>query len=233
MFNSPFSGSIPIYIALVFFILSLALLMGFIYIRVHRLIRRLRRKPFPPVGVVTNTLRLLLILLVVALSAAALFLFAFIQSYTAFTHRELVAMVYCTPVEGGEDQMALWVVTLESPNAGYLTQYRLYGQKWALEGHILKWDDWLNFLGLQTMHKLTRVRGRYLRAEDEVSKAATAYSLVADEEDPRWRWLYEFGARLPFINAVYGNTVYTFPSKTKIFRVYATTSGFMIAEGEK
>jgi hypothetical protein len=134
MFNSPFSGSIPIYIALVFFILSLALLMGFIYIRVHRLIRRLRRKPFPPVGVVTNTLRLLLILLVVALSAAALFLFAFIQSYTAFTHRELVAMVYCTPVEGGEDQMALWVVTLESPNAGYLTQYRLYGQKWALEG---------------------------------------------------------------------------------------------------
>ncbi len=233
MFNPPFSGSIPIYIALGLLIISLALLIGFIYKRVCRLIYRLQRKPVPRVGIVTNTLRLLLILLAVALSAAVLFLFAFIQSYTAFTHRALVAEVYCTPVPGEKDEMTLWLVTFESPPVGYLSQYRLGGHQWAIEGHILKWEEWLNFLGLHTMYKLSRVRGRYLRAEDERSKPATAYSLTMDEEDPRWRWLYEYGARLPFVTAVYGNTVFTFPSETKTFRIYTTTSGFMIEEGEK
>ncbi|MBW2038428.1 MAG: hypothetical protein JRI46_02355 [Deltaproteobacteria bacterium] len=233
MFNPPFSGSIPIYIALGLLIVSLALLIGFIYKRVQRLIRRLRRRPVARVGVVTSTLHLLLILLAIAVAAALLFLFAFIQSYTAFTHRELAATVYCASVPDAKDEAILELVTLESPTVAHLRQYRLHGQQWAIEGHILKWDDWLNFLGLRTMYKLTRVRGRYLRAKDEVNKPATVYSLVANEEDPRWRWMYEYGARLPFVHAVYGNTVFTFPSAAKTFRIYVTTSGFMIEEGEE
>jgi len=233
MLNAPFSGSIPIYIALGLLIVSLALLIGFIYKRVSRLMFRLRRRPVARVGIVTSTLRLLLILLVVAVSAAILFLFAFIQSYTVYTHRALAAKVYCTPVPGEKDEMILWLVTFDSPNVGYLSQYRLGGQQWAIEGHVLQWDKWINFFGLHTMYKLTRVRGRYLRTQDEASKPATAYSLVANEEDPRWHWLYEHGVRLPFVTAVYGNTVFTFPSETKTFRIYVTTSGFMIEEGEK
>jgi hypothetical protein len=232
MLKPPFSGSIPIYIALGFLIMSLAILIGFIYKRVYRLICHLIRKPVARVGIVINTLRLLLILLTVAVSAAILFLFAFIQSYTAFTHRALVAEVYCTPVPGEKDEMTLWLLTFESPPVGYLSQHKLAGHQWAVEGHILKWDEWLNFLGLQTMYKLSRVRGRYLRAEDERSKPATAHSLVANEEDPHWRWLYKYGARLPFVTAVYGNTVFTFPSETKTFRIYITPFGFMIEEGE-
>jgi hypothetical protein len=232
MFNPPFSGSISIYIALGVLVLSLVLFVGFLCRRVYRLIRHLRRKPVGRSGIVASTLRLLLILLMVSLSAATLFLFAFFQSYTAFTDQKLAAMVSCTPVEEANEEMDLWLLIFESPNAGYLSHYRLRGQKWAVEGHILKWDEWLNFLGLRTMHKLTRVRGRYLRAEDEVGKLATVFSLVGDQEDPYWRWLYEAGARLPFVKAVYGNTVFTFPAETKIFRIFVTTSGFMIEEGK-
>jgi hypothetical protein len=233
MVNPPFSGSIPIYVASGLLILSLLLLVGFIYKRVDGLMRRLRNKPVARVGIVASAVRLLLILLVLSLSAATLFLFAFIQSYTAFTHGELAAEVYCAAMGGAKDEMIMWLVTFESPTTGCVSHHRLHGQEWAIEGNILKWDPWLNFLGLHTMYKLTRVRGRYLRAEDESSKPATAYSLVEDEEDPRWRWLYEYGARLPFVNAVYGNTVFTFPSQTKTFRIYVTTSGFMIEEGGK
>jgi hypothetical protein len=233
MFNPPFSGSIPIYIALGVLIVSLALFMGFIYKRGYRLICHLRRRPVARAGILTSMLRLLLILLTVATSASMLFLFAFIQSYTAFTHRQLAAMVHCSPVDGAKDEMLLWLVTFESPTVGYLIHHRLRGQEWAIEGHILKWDDWLNFLGLPTMYKLTRVRGRYLRAEDESSKPATAYSLVDNEDDPRWRWLYEYGAHLPFVTAVYGNTVFTLPSETKTFGIYVTTSGLTIEEEEQ
>jgi hypothetical protein len=233
MLNLPFSGSIPIYVALALLIIGLALLLGFIYRRIHRIIRRLRGRPVARLGIIPSTLRLLFILLVIAISAALIFLSAFIQSYTAFTHRKLVAMVHCIPVEGTKDEMVLLLMTFESPTVGYLSHHRLRGQEWAIEGHILKWDDWLNFIGRHTMYRLTRVRGRYVRAKDETTKPATAYSLVENEEDPQWRWLYEYGTRLPFVTAVYGNTAFTFPSETKIFRIYVTTSGFMIEEGER
>jgi hypothetical protein len=222
-----------IYSAVGLLTIGMALFMVFIARRVLRIIRRVGRKPMKRLGIIASTLRLLLILLLIAVSFALLFLGAFIQSYTSFTRREFAATVNCTAVPGTEDTMILELVTQESPTIGHIRRYRLRGQQWTVEGHILKWNDWLNFLGLHTMYKLTRVRGRYLRADDEMSKPATVYSLVANEEDSRWRWLYEYGARLPFVQAVYGNTVFTFPSETKSFDIYVSTSGFMIAEEEK
>jgi hypothetical protein len=233
MVAPPFSGSMLIYSALGLLTIGMALFMVFIVRRVLRIIRRVERKPVKRLGTIGSTLRLLLILLLIAVSIALLFLGAFIQSYTSFTRREFAATVHCTAVPGTEDTMILELVTQESPTIAHIRRYRLRGQQWTVEGHILKWDDWLNFLGLKTMYKLTRVRGRYLRADDEMNKPATVYSLVGNEEDPRWRWLYEYGARLPFVQAVYGNTVFTFPSETKSFDIYVTTSGFMIAEEEK
>jgi len=232
-FNPPFSGSIPIYAALALLTFSLALLAAFLWRRVYRIIRRLRGRPVARTGIISSTFRLLLILLMLAISSALLFLVAFIQSYTAFTHRDLVAVVHCTPVPSSRDEMMLELVTFEPQNTAHGRLYRLRGQQWAIEGHIVKWDDWLNFVGLRTMYKLTRVRGRYVRVEDETSKPPAAHSLVTSEESPQWRWLYEYGAQLPFVKSVYGNVVFTYPSETKTFQVYATTSGLMIEEQEQ
>ncbi|MCJ7664918.1 MAG: hypothetical protein MUO24_11850 [Desulfobacterales bacterium] len=232
MFNPPFPGSMLIYIALGLLFAGAAMLILFITKRIHGTIRRLRRKPMRRVGVIASTLRLLLILLLISASIALLFLGAFIQSYTAFTQRELAATIHCTTVPGTEDTMALELVTRESPTTTKNRRYLLRGQQWTVEGHILKWDDRLNFLGLRTMYKLTRVRGRYLLADDERNKPATVYSLIPNEDNPGWRWLYEYGPRLPFVEAVYGNAVFTFPAEAKTFDIHVTTSGFMIAEEE-
>lgn len=230
MFNPPFSGSLLIYSALGLLFIGLAMLVLFITTRVRRMIRRLQRKLAGRGGIITSTLRLLFILLLIFVSMAVLFLGAFIQSYVSLARREHVATVRCTRVLGTKDMMILELVMRESPTAASISRYRLRGQQWTIEGHILIWDDWLKFLGLRTMYKLTRVRGRYLQVDDEMNKLPTVYSLVAKEEDPRWRWLYEYGARLPFVQAVYGNTVFTFPSETKTFDIYVTASGFMIIE---
>jgi hypothetical protein len=230
LLNPPFSASIPIYIAIGVFLLGVVLLIWFLYRRVTHLIGWIRRRPVQGAGVITSTLRLLLILLVIAVSAATLFLLAFLQSYTSFTQLDRIATVYCTPVPDSENDMVLRLVMVKSATGGGIREYRVLGQQWVIEGHILKWDNWLNFLGLPTMYKLTRVRGRYLKAEDEASMPSTAYSMVPKEEDPFWMWLYQYGSRLPFVKAVYGNATYTFPSESKAFYLYATTSGLMIQE---
>lgn len=232
MLNPSSPGPLLIYSALGLLAIGLLMLILFIAKRIHRLIRRLQRKPMVRLGFIASTRRLFLILLLISVAIALLFLGAFIQSYTVFTQRELAATVHCTTVPGTEDTMVLELRTPQSPTVTQIRRYLLRGHQWTVEGHILKWDDWLNFLGLRTMYKLTRVRGRYLQADDEMSKPATVYSLVPNEDDPGWRWLYEYGPRLPFVQAVYGNTVFTLPSEDKTFYIYVTTSGFMIAEKE-
>jgi hypothetical protein len=230
MINLPFSGSWLAYGGLALLLLSLFMLLVFIGTQVGRILRRLQRKPVKRISFISSSLRFLLLLLLLSAGGALVCLGTFIQSYTVFTQRELAAKVHCVPVAGTNDQMVLELTTQATPTTEQVRRYQLRGQQWSIEGHILTWDPRLNFLGLKTMYKLTRVRGRYLRAEDEASKPATVYSLVAREEDPRWRWLYLYGPRLPFVQAVYGNTVFTFPAEGKTFAIYVTASGFAIAE---
>ena len=107
-------------------------------------------------------------------------------------------------------------------------EYLLNGDQWTLRGDIIKWADWVNFLGTHTMYKLKRVEG-YFSDDEEASKVfGTHYSLVPEEETRTWKWLFKKGPKLPFIEGVYGNSVHGYPQKNTYFKVYVTTSGFMI-----
>jgi len=227
-FAIPFAGSVPILVGMGLLLIGFVMLLMFLRRRIRRLLRRLRGEPVSHSSAVAGTLRLMFILLTIAGALSLSLLGAFLQSYTAFSARERVAVVHCAPIS--DTIMTLELVTFHTDGSGHARRFSLQGQQWALEGYILKWDDWLNFFGLRTMYKLTRVRGRYVRSTDESTQPATVHSLVKDEEDPAWRWLFEYGRRLPVVHAVYGNTVFTFPSSAKTFQIYVTSSGFMLEE---
>jgi len=227
-FEIPFAGSVPILVGLGLLALGFLMLVIFLWRRVRRLLHRFRGRPIAHSSAISSTIRLLFILLVIAGALSLLLLGAFLQSYTAFTARDRVAMVNCAPVS--DTAMMLELITFHDDGSGYARRFFLRGQQWTVEGHILKWDDWLNFVGLRTMYKLTRVRGRYVRSADEATQPSSVYSLVENEEDPLWRWLFEYGRQLPMVHAVYGTTVFTFPSPGKTFHICVTSSGFMLEE---
>ncbi|RMD90289.1 MAG: hypothetical protein D6813_09365 [Calditrichaeota bacterium] len=229
MFELPFKISTLIYFSLVALFIGLVLLAIFV---INRVLKR-KQQPVKRVSLTQSIFRLFLIIVWISLSLAALFLFAFIQSYQSFTKKELVAVVQCVPLPEKQKTMRMELVLMENGHPYRRKTFILYGDQWTIEGHILKWDDWLNFLGLHTMYKLTRVRGRYLTTREERINTPSVYSLVTKEEDPRWRWLYKYGHRLPFVQAVYGNTVFTYPDQNKIYEIYVTTSGFMVQVREE
>lgn len=215
-----------IYIALIGLLLGVLFLSGFIAARLRRLVRRMRGQPVPPKSALRSAFQLLQILLWLAVTAAALFLLAFVQSYRSFTKEELVARVRCVPAENQRKAMVLAFTPVHDGEAGETEKFNLRGDQWVLEGDILKWENWLNFLGLHTRYRLTRVRGRYTSTPEEQVESPTAYSLVADEENPIRRFLYGHGHRFPYVAAVYGNAVYQYPSKKNLYEIYVTTSGF-------
>ncbi len=185
------------------------------------------RSPVP--GFFSGFRNLLVILLLISLSGVVFFIGFFMQAYHRFTDEVPVALLQVVP---GNDprtfvaELRRGSVLEEAPNERYL----LHGDMWMLEGDILRWENWLTFLGLHPRYRLTRLRGRYILTKDEQSKPATIYSLVEKEDDPLWRFLYRVGGSLPFVNTVHGSAVYQYGADTTRYRIYVTSSGFTVRQ---
>jgi uncharacterized membrane protein len=174
----------------------------------------------------------LLLALVLILAASAVVLFsAFLRSYHDFTQKEMVAIVECVPQTNNEFDFAMTVIPVVRQKQMEMRSYPIKGDQWAIGGDILKWKDIVNFLGLHTMYRLDRVEGRYKLAEDAQTKQVSAYPLGQEQRGRYWSFLYKFGHKLPFVTAVYGNTVYMDPVFGEKFEIYVTTSGFMAQRG--
>ncbi len=224
----PFAPSLIILIFAVALALALLTFVWMLLRRIGRLLLRAQGRQSQRAGITQNVLRFLLVILWATASAAVLFMAAFVQSFASFTKKELVAEVRCEEIEDVADSMLLQLTPVHGGERLKTNAYVLHGDQWTVEGNILKWDDWLNFAGLHTMFKLTRVRGRFETVQKEMSREATVFSLVQQEELPEWRWLFKYGHRLRFVESVYGNTVFTYPAKDASYEIYVTTSGFMV-----
>ncbi|MFQ5640514.1 MAG: hypothetical protein ACE5IR_21240 [bacterium] len=228
MTDFPFETSLVIVIAAISLLLSLLTFISMIVHRVRRTLKRFRDQPITHISITQNCFRFIATILWLTASVAVLFLAAFIQSYQRFTHEELVAEVRCVSLDDEESSLFLELTPVRDGEKMTTQEFVIHGDQWALEGDVLKWDDWMNFVGVHTLYKLTRIRGRFVHYQDEIDQTSSVYSLVEKEERPQWRWLYKYGHKLRFVSAVYGNTVYTFPSEEHIYQVYATTSGFIV-----
>jgi hypothetical protein len=170
-----------------------------------------------------------LILLALLISSAISLLFAgfFMQSYQRFTREIPVAEVRVSPAPEPET-FYLTLIRMDQKGEQAVSEYLIHGDQWMIEADIIKWDNWLTFLGLDTRYRLTRLRGRYRETDAERSKPASVYALDPREKHPLWSHLYDTGHALPFISAVYGNAVYQYGQKTRQFLLYVTNSGLLI-----
>lgn len=229
----PVSESIIIYCGLSIVLLGIIMLIMIIYAALHRSFGKKKdedEKPAP--GCITQMIRVLLIFTLIFLGVGVIFFGAFIQSLTAFTKTELVAEVTCEEINSSDYEMRLILTEKSGRLANIPQEFLLNGDQWFIRGDVIKWDDWLNLLGVHTMYKLTRVGGYFTDPREERSGRSTHYSLIPEEETATWRWLFKNGHRMPFINNVYGNSDYQYPAADKVYKVYATTSGLSIRTEE-
>ena len=161
-----------------------------------------------------------------------LFFSLFLRAYHAFTYDKPVAEIR-TRVFEKEKKVPVSLVHFYSNHSQITRHLIIRGDQWMMEGDILKWENWLNFFGLHSRYRLTRLRGRYLNTEAEVHAPHTIYSLIPTEKHPFWRYLYQYGHRLPFVSTVYGNAVFQDLGKDKIYLIYVGTSGFSVREKEE
>ncbi len=223
------SADFLVYLGIFGILLSLLFLIYYLFRRIRWFMGKLQQKKVSAPGVITSIRNLLFIIILVAVFGMLLFAGFFARAYHAFTFEEEVAEIHIEAT-GNENSARVTLFQLLPSDSQIVRTYIIYGDQWMLEGDILKWDNWLNFLGIHTRYRLTRIRGRYLRTEDELNKQQTIYSLVENEDHPLWRYLYEYGPQLPFVSTVYGNAVFQNSNDEKWFVVTVSTSGFVARE---
>lgn len=208
------------------FLIGFVFLLIFVYRRILFVARKRGRKPASVPKFLVSLRNLLLIFLWISLFGVLLFAGFFFRAYRAFTWEEPVAEI----IIEHQEKSGLSSITIIQDEAGGEPRERRFdvaGDQWVLEGDILKWRNWLNFLGLHTRYRLTRLRSRYLQTSDEMTKPSTIHRLVENEDNPLWRHLYKYGPRLPMVSTVYGNAVFQSSGEDVSFRVYVGTSGFI------
>lgn len=154
--------------------------------------------------------------------------FAF-SDYSPFTQKDLVAEVRCFADEGSGG-MVLRYTPITPGGPGPEEVYHLAGDQWAIGGEIVKWRPLVAFLGARTLYKVSRIEGRYLRAQDAVAGARTAFDVNGGPDPALLRWNEREGT-FPYslvVEAAYGNLSYDFPKPRAVYAVYVTPSGFQI-----
>jgi len=226
-----FNPDWPIYAGALGVLVGFLFVLIYLYRRIRRLIGKASRKASAPPGLWAGLRNLVLIFLWIAVFGMVLFIGFFFRAYHAFTYGEPVARIVVQAGEPG-DKSFLTLTQFGPGKAETSRQFAVSGDQWMLEGDILKWANGLNFLGWHTRYRLNRLRGRYIKARDEIFKEATVYSLIEDEDHPLWRYLYRSGHNSPLVNTVYGNSVYQMTRHDGRFLVYVGTSGFIVRREE-
>ena len=216
--------------------LGLVFLLYFIYRRIRVIISRLskdqlkRRKAAP--GFIASLRNLLMIFLWTAVFGMVFFMGFFFQAYHSFTMEEPIAEILIES-HPRSNKSIVSLVQYRPSGDQETSFFEISGDQWMLEGDIMKWSNWINFLGLHSRYRLTRLRGRYIKTEDEISESETIYPLVVHENHPVWGYLYKHGAKLPFVSTVYGNSVFQSTKKSGSFLVYVGTSGFIVRKSDR
>ncbi len=148
------------------------------------------------------------------------------QTYRALTRNEWVATIKAVPLAGTTQTMIVTYTPIHDGQvSGKAQTYRVSGDEWSLGGDIIKWQDYMNVLGVQTGYRITRLMGYYDSAHDEVTKPRTAYDL-AGGSDGVYTFLQQHRGLIPFVRATYGNDVRTGPDPSASYKVYVSTSGY-------
>lgn len=208
---------------------GLLAIIYFAYRRIRWIIRIFSREKRTSPKLLSSLIKLLTVLVWTSCFGMLIFIGAFLRAYHAFTSENPVAVIR-TENLNWKKANPVGLVHLTLAQSQNTRHFIINGDQWMIEGDILKWQNWLNFLGLSTRYRLTRLRGRYFNVEAELNEPRSVHSLVEQENNPLWRHLYQFGQRLPFVSTVYGNASFQNLNANKTYTVYVGTSGFIVRE---
>jgi len=150
-----------------------------------------------------------------------------VQAYLGLTSDIKVAHVHATKVENGDTNSPLISVELTTydQNGQQVSDktYILKGDRWLLQGNIIKFPTWMNIFGIHSGYKLTRLEGQYDDPNVESEAKHTVIVLNGGDGD-FFKTVYKQAWSSQFVEAAYGNAVIV-PADGMSYNIYVSQSG--------
>jgi len=106
-------------------------------------------------------------------------------------------------------------------------QLQLEGDEWQLDVRMIKWTDWLTFLGESPIYRLDRLSGRYVSIDDARTKGQTLHALSNTQGIDVWAFARQAGDWLPGVDAAYGSSVYLPMADGLAYKVSISRTGLL------
>jgi hypothetical protein len=195
----------------------------------RRVGRAMLRRPQPDVGMLRYALTFAFAALAVGVSLAAAGLLFALQAYDTFSKKTLVAEVQC--IEMGPGKLRLFYVPIEKDgHRGATETYDLEGDEWAVGADVMRFKPFMTVMGLETVHRVTRVEGKWIKAADTNTKKPTAFDRSGGTT-LSWLAFYKDGKRGPlgwFVDGVHGQAVSQLPDRKAVYDLAITPNGLVV-----
>ncbi len=175
-----------------------------------------RRRP------VRMSARLLLALVFFAAGAACGAIALGVKGYRALSHEEVAAVVRTEPLGAQRFQ-----AQFRFPD-GSEAMYTLAGDELYVDAHILKWQPWVNVLGLDTVYELDRVAGRYHDLAQEQRQPRTVFSIAPERRVDLFNLRQRYALLSPLLDAEYGSATFAAADSPAQYEVRVSTTGLLI-----
>ncbi len=160
-------------------------------------------------------------LLFVSVSALLATVSVSIRGYRALTHEEVAATVRTFPT--GTQRFR---ASMTYPD-GRQESFDLRGDAIYVDAHILKWQPWVNLLGLHTVYELDRVAGRYDDLANERGGPRTVFSLGRPKPFDLFDVVRRFRRLSVLVDAEYGSATFVAARGRAAYEILVSTSGLL------
>src|SRR5262249_32284864 len=140
----------------------------------RRLLGTLSQRPQLPVSWSRYGLALASGAVFVGCGLSLVALVSLLRGYDAFVQRRHVAEVQC--IEIGPSQLRVYYVPVRrNGGRGTTETYDVTGDEWTVAGEVLRFRPSLVALGVESMYRVSRIEGRWLKAADARAHHGSAY----------------------------------------------------------
>ncbi|HZR39408.1 MAG TPA: hypothetical protein VFB12_04785 [Ktedonobacteraceae bacterium] len=170
------------------------------------------------------------VLLVVAL--VLLWAASLTQAYLGLTGDIKVAQVRANMITNQQHVMNVELVLYGNDGKQASDNfYEVQGDRWMVQGNIIKFASWLNLLGMHSGYKLTRLEGQYDDPNMESNSKHTVIVLNGGDDD-FFKTVYKQAWSSPFVDAAYGNAV-ILPADGMTYNVFVSQTGLYAKPASK
>lgn len=160
-------------------------------------------------------------LLCVTLAALFATIGVSIHGYRALTYEQVVATILTKPT--GPQRFSA-IVTYPD---GRAETFDICGDAIYVDAHILKWQPWVNILGLHTVYELDRVAGRFDGLADERNTPRTVYSLALPKPLDLFDVARGFPGLSALVDAEYGSATFVGARQRAAYEILVSTTGLL------